>query len=171
MSRFSPLELTLTEQRRAPAPISGGLDSLLPLAWCRIKRAEGIDFFTGFCIEGLTHAIRKKDLARPKRNITPNAGRLCMKFLKLRYHAAPMSTRHDTIYCQRLLRPMPVIRVQDRVDVLSAVEMLTAVCTDPGVLQDEPTWYRINDHQLLRADSVDVDGEYLVTVRVGQDPG
>ena len=94
-----------------------------------------------------------------------------MKFTKLRYHAAPMSTRHDNIYCQRLLRPMPVIRVQDRVDALPAGEMVTAVCTDPGVLQDEPAWYRINDHQPLRADSVDVDGEYLVTVRVGQDPG
>jgi hypothetical protein len=29
---------------------------------------EGINFFTGFCVEGHTHAIRKKDKARPKRN-------------------------------------------------------------------------------------------------------
>ncbi len=29
---------------------------------------EGINFFTGFCVEGHTHAIRKKDRARPKRN-------------------------------------------------------------------------------------------------------
>ncbi len=29
---------------------------------------EGINFFTGFCVEGHTHAIRKKDQARPKRN-------------------------------------------------------------------------------------------------------
>ena len=29
---------------------------------------EGINFFTGFCVEGHTHAIRRKDRARPKRN-------------------------------------------------------------------------------------------------------
>ncbi|MDA7742563.1 tRNA (5-methylaminomethyl-2-thiouridylate)-methyltransferase [Francisellaceae bacterium] len=29
---------------------------------------EGINFFTGFCVEGHTHAIRKKDTDKPKRN-------------------------------------------------------------------------------------------------------
>ena len=29
---------------------------------------EGVNFFTGFCVEGHTHAIRKKDRAKPKRN-------------------------------------------------------------------------------------------------------
>ncbi len=29
---------------------------------------EGINFFTGFCVEGHTHAIRKKDRQKPKRN-------------------------------------------------------------------------------------------------------
>lgn len=29
---------------------------------------EGLNFFTGFCVEGHTHAIRKKDKTRPKRN-------------------------------------------------------------------------------------------------------
>ena len=29
---------------------------------------EGINFFTGFCVEGHTHAIRRQDRARPKRN-------------------------------------------------------------------------------------------------------
>ena len=29
---------------------------------------EGINFFTGFCVEGHTHAIRKRDRGRPKRN-------------------------------------------------------------------------------------------------------
>ena len=29
---------------------------------------EGINFFTGFCVEGHTHAIRNQDKARPKRN-------------------------------------------------------------------------------------------------------
>ena len=29
---------------------------------------EGINFYTGFCVEGHTHAIRKKDKAKEKRN-------------------------------------------------------------------------------------------------------
>lgn len=29
---------------------------------------EGLNFFTGFCVEGHTHAIRKKDKPKPKRN-------------------------------------------------------------------------------------------------------
>jgi tRNA U34 2-thiouridine synthase MnmA/TrmU len=29
---------------------------------------EGINFYTGFCVEGHTHAIRRKDRARPRRN-------------------------------------------------------------------------------------------------------
>lgn len=29
---------------------------------------EGINFYTGFCVEGHTHAIRRRDQARPKRN-------------------------------------------------------------------------------------------------------
>jgi len=31
-------------------------------------RVEGLNFFTGFCVEGHTHAIRNHDKARPKRN-------------------------------------------------------------------------------------------------------
>lgn len=31
-------------------------------------QVEGINFYTGFCVEGHTHAIRKQDADRPKRN-------------------------------------------------------------------------------------------------------
>jgi tRNA 2-thiouridine synthesizing protein A len=61
---------------------------------------------------------------------------------------------------------MPVIRVQDLVETLAPGDTLTAVCTDPGVLQDIPAWCRINGHQLLSTESV--DGEYLVKLRVGK---
>ncbi len=57
-------------QRKAVALISGGLDSLLA-ARVMLEQGihvEGINFFTGFCVEGHTHAIRKKDRAKPKRN-------------------------------------------------------------------------------------------------------
>ena len=76
-----------------------------------------------------------------------------------------MTARHETLDCLRLLCPMPVIRVQDRVATLAAGDTLTAVCTDPGALQDIPAWCRINGHELIGTEVR--DGEYLVTIRVG----
>ncbi len=60
----------MPQQRKAVALISGGLDSLLA-ARVMLEQGihvEGINFFTGFCVEGHTHAIRKKDKSKPKRN-------------------------------------------------------------------------------------------------------
>jgi tRNA U34 2-thiouridine synthase MnmA/TrmU len=61
---------TNSEQKRAVALISGGLDSLLAAKVMLDQgiHVEGINFYTGFCVEGHTHAIRKKDKAKPKRN-------------------------------------------------------------------------------------------------------
>ena len=58
------------EPRKALSLISGGLDSLLATKVVQQQgiHVEGINYFTGFCVEGHTHAIRKKDRARPKRN-------------------------------------------------------------------------------------------------------
>jgi tRNA U34 2-thiouridine synthase MnmA/TrmU len=60
----------MSKQRKALALISGGLDSLLAAKVVQEQgvHVEGVNFFTGFCVEGHTHAIRKKDRARPKRN-------------------------------------------------------------------------------------------------------
>jgi tRNA U34 2-thiouridine synthase MnmA/TrmU len=56
--------------RKAVALISGGLDSLLAARLIQQQgiHVEGINFFTGFCVEGHTHAIRKHDRNRAKRN-------------------------------------------------------------------------------------------------------
>lgn len=57
-------------KRKAVALISGGLDSMLA-AKVVVEQGvhvEGINFFTGFCVEGHTHAIRKQHTDRPKRN-------------------------------------------------------------------------------------------------------
>ena len=58
------------QQRKAVALISGGLDSLLAAKVIQQQgvHVEGINFFTGFCVEGHSHAIRKQDRTRPKRN-------------------------------------------------------------------------------------------------------
>ncbi|HHJ15479.1 MAG TPA: tRNA (5-methylaminomethyl-2-thiouridylate)-methyltransferase [Gammaproteobacteria bacterium] len=60
----------MSEPHKAVALISGGLDSLLAAKVIQQQgiHVEGINFFTGFCVEGHTHAIRKKDRAKPKRN-------------------------------------------------------------------------------------------------------
>ena len=60
--------VTLMKQYKAISLISGGLDSMLAtkLILDQGIHVEGINFFTGFCVEGHTHAIRKHD--KPKRN-------------------------------------------------------------------------------------------------------
>jgi len=60
----------MDEQKRAVALISGGLDSMLAakVVMDQGVHVEGINFYTGFCVEGHTHAIRKKKATKPKRN-------------------------------------------------------------------------------------------------------
>jgi tRNA 2-thiouridine synthesizing protein A len=76
-----------------------------------------------------------------------------------------MSTRYQ-LDCQRLLCPMPVIRVQDRVAELSAGDEVEAICTDPGAMNDIPAWCRINGHQVL--EMRENGDQYIVVVRVGE---
>ena len=60
----------MSKQRKAVSLISGGLDSLLATRVIQEQgiHVEGINFYTGFCVEGHTHAIRNKDKSKPKRN-------------------------------------------------------------------------------------------------------
>jgi tRNA-specific 2-thiouridylase len=60
----------MTDQRKAVALISGGLDSMLATRVMLDQgiHVEGINFFTGFCVEGHTHAIRKQAQDKQKRN-------------------------------------------------------------------------------------------------------
>jgi len=60
----------MSTQRKAVALVSGGLDSMLAVKVMQEQgiHVEGINFFTGFCVEGHTHAIRSKDKNKQKRN-------------------------------------------------------------------------------------------------------
>ena len=60
----------MSSQIKAIALISGGLDSMLATKAILEQgvHVEGINFFTGFCVEGHTHAIRAKDKNKRKRN-------------------------------------------------------------------------------------------------------
>ena len=75
-----------------------------------------------------------------------------------------MSNRHFELNARRLLCPMPVIRTQDKIKTLESGDTLTVTCTDPGVLNDIPTWCRMNDHQVIHTENV--EGEILITIRV-----
>ncbi|HEX7037614.1 MAG TPA: hypothetical protein VF210_17730 [Pseudomonadales bacterium] len=57
-------------KRKAVALISGGLDSMLAARVIMDQgvHVEGLNFFTGFCVEGHTHAIRERRSKAPKRN-------------------------------------------------------------------------------------------------------
>src|SRR3989304_118128 len=60
----------MTVIRKAVALISGGLDSMLAAKVILEQgiHVEGINFYTGFCVEGHTHAIRREHQDKPKRN-------------------------------------------------------------------------------------------------------
>ena len=66
----NPIPLENPIPRKAVALISGGLDSMLAAKIIIDQgiHVEGLNFFTGFCVEGHTHAIRSKDRNKPKRN-------------------------------------------------------------------------------------------------------
>lgn len=72
-------------------------------------------------------------------------------------------TAHS-LNARRLLCPLPVIRTQDKVKQLQSGDTLEVICTDPGVMQDIPTWCRINGHKVLSAENV--DGEYVIVLEV-----
>ena len=61
---------SVSRPRRALALVSGGLDSMLAVRVIQAQgiEVEGVNFFTGFCVEGHTHAIRERDRKKPKRN-------------------------------------------------------------------------------------------------------
>ena len=73
-----------------------------------------------------------------------------------------------TLDCRRLLCPLPVIRVQDRVAELAPGTRIEAVCTDPGALQDIPAWCRINGHRVL--ETREEDYGVVVLIEVGAQP-
>lgn len=65
----------------------------------------------------------------------------------------------------RLLCPMPVIRLQNRVAELEAGDEVEITCTDPGALNDIPAWCRINGHIVLT--SKEEPGHIVIVVKVG----
>jgi tRNA 2-thiouridine synthesizing protein A len=73
-------------------------------------------------------------------------------------------TRHE-LDARRLLCPLPVIRVQEKVKTLERGDTLEVLCTDPGALNDIPAWCRINGHKLI--DTRAEQHHITITIEVG----
>ena len=73
--------------------------------------------------------------------------------------------RRHQLDARRLLCPMPVIRVQDRIKDIDQGDLLEVVFTDPGALYDIPTWARINGHEVV--ESSEGEDESTLVIRVG----
>jgi TusA-related sulfurtransferase len=70
-----------------------------------------------------------------------------------------------TLDARRLLCPMPVIRVQQKIETLTTGDQIEAICTDPGAIHDIPAWAKIHGHKTI--DIRQQDNEYIVIVEVG----
>jgi tRNA 2-thiouridine synthesizing protein A len=67
---------------------------------------------------------------------------------------------------KNILCPLPVIRTQNKIKQLSPGDLLELSCTDPGTLQDIPTWCRMYGHQLVETIQ---DGTYITfIIEVGE---
>ena len=68
---------------------------------------------------------------------------------------------------RRLLCPMPVIKLQDCLKKQAMGTRVEITSTDPGAMNDIPTWCRINGHDLIS--SRDDGVEYVFLVEKGID--
>ncbi len=68
---------------------------------------------------------------------------------------------------RRLFCPLPVIRLQNTINKNPVGTRVRIVSTDPGSMNDIPTWCRINGHHLL--ESEEKDREYVFLVEKGDD--
>ena len=68
---------------------------------------------------------------------------------------------------RRLFCPLPVIRLQNCINQQAPGTRVRIVSTDPGSLNDIPTWCRINGHRLL--ESEEREREYIFLVEKGEE--
>ena len=78
-----------------------------------------------------------------------------------------MSENIIELDARRLFCPMPVIRLQDCINQQAAGTRVQIVCTDPGVMNDIPTWCRINGHRVIS--SQEEDYEFILVVEKSSD--
>jgi len=69
-----------------------------------------------------------------------------------------------TIDAIRLLCPLPVIRLQNKVNRLTQGELIEIFCTDSGVLHDIPSWCRIHGHKIVSTEQTEEQIRIVVQV-------
>lgn len=74
-------------------------------------------------------------------------------------------TTHE-LDARNLLCPMPVIKTQNKIKDLEKGDELIVTCTDPGTLQDIPSWCRVNGHEIIDTDQI--EREIIIKIRVGE---
>jgi TusA-related sulfurtransferase len=78
-----------------------------------------------------------------------------------------MSQEVVEVDARRLLCPMPVIKLQDCLNKQAIGTRVEITSTDPGAMNDIPTWCRINGHELISSRE---DGmEFVFLVEKGAD--
>lgn len=80
----------------------------------------------------------------------------------------------DTIHtldARRLLCPMPVIRLQQKIEDLIKTSgnqakgnRIKVSCTDPGAMYDIPAWSKVHGHKVI--DTLEQDNEFLITIEI-----
>ncbi len=66
------------------------------------------------------------------------------------------------IDARRLLCPLPVIRLQNCIRQEAVGTRVRITSTDPGSLNDIPTWCRLYGHAVLEVDEQDNEYRFLV---------
>jgi tRNA 2-thiouridine synthesizing protein A len=69
-----------------------------------------------------------------------------------------------TLDARNLICPLPVVRTQEKVELLDSGDELEVLCTDPGALHDIPAWCRIHGHQVV--ETAERSGDIVVRLRV-----
>lgn len=69
-----------------------------------------------------------------------------------------------TLDARKTLCPMPVIKTQNKIAELKIGDTLEVTCTDPGALNDIPSWCRINGHSVTG--SYEKNDEVIITILV-----
>ncbi len=66
---------------------------------------------------------------------------------------------------KRLICPMPVIKLQEKVKQLLPGDKIELICTDKGVLYDVPAWCRVHGHVVEAIEQLGSEIKIIVQVK------
>jgi tRNA 2-thiouridine synthesizing protein A len=66
----------------------------------------------------------------------------------------------------RLMCPMPVIRLSQKINELEVGDTIEITATDPGVKHDIPAWCRVHGHSVL--DVEEKDDQIILLVEINK---